>query len=162
VSRALYFQEVSMTLIAKTETTIKCSAAHAFSVVSNMERFGDWFPSVKSIKSVNDFPHGKVGKKYNEIVSIPLSGDREIEITVKESIKNVLFVTEGQFAPLLPRMEVAITETGENEIFLQWSMYSRSASKAVKMLLLPLAKSTMQKRANIGANKLKGLLEGSH
>ena len=148
-----------MTLIAQAETLVNCSASHAFSLVSNMERFGDWFPAVKSINSVNDLPHGKVGKKYLETVSVPFRGERQIEITVKEAIKNQRFVTEGQFLPLLPRMEIELTKQSESETVLQWRMYSRSTSKAVKMLLLPLAKGVMQKRAVIGANRLKKLLE---
>lgn len=148
-----------MTLIARTTIAIKCSSESAFSVVSNMERFGDWFPGVKSIKSINNLPHGEVGKKYLEIVSVPIGGEKEIEITVKESIRFERFVTEGRFLPLLPRMEVVIANSGENEISLQWSMYSRSDSMAVKILLLPLVKKTMQKRANIGSVRLKRLLE---
>lgn len=59
----------------------------------------------------------------------------------------------------MPRMEVVIADSGENEISLQWSMYSRSDSMAVKILLLPLVKKTMQKRANVGSARLKRLLE---
>lgn len=156
---ALYLREELMVLIAQTETKVNCSVNHAFSIVSNMERFGDWFPSVISINSLNDLAHGEVGKKYIETVSVPLQGKREIEIEVKESIENQSFVTEGRFPPLLPRMEVEISETAENQTNIKWCMFSRTNSQVVKMLLLPLAKSIMQKRANIGAAQLKALLE---
>lgn len=145
--------------IAKTETNIQCSASEAFRLISNMERFREWFPAVISIRSVNDLPHGEVGKKYLETVSIPLRGERDIELTVKESTENKRFVTEGKFPPLLPRMEVQINQTGGTEVIVKWAMFSRSKSRVVQFLLLPLAKSIMQKRANIGAANLKALLE---
>lgn len=151
-----------MVLIAQTETSIGCTASHAFSVVSNMERFSEWFPAVISIQANNELPHGSVGKTYLETVAVPMRGERKIELTVKESVANERFVTEGKFHPLLPRMEIQINETGENLISLQWSMFSRTNSAIARILLLPLAKGIMQKRANIGSAKLKRLLEASN
>lgn len=150
-----------MKSIAKTETMIQSSAADAFSLLSNMERFSEWFPAVISITSSNDLPHGETGKKYLETVSIPLRGTMKIEITVKESIVNRKFVTEGKFPPLFPRMEISISELSEKEISIKWEMFSRSNSKLVHAMLLPLARKTMQKRADIGAARLKALLENS-
>lgn len=150
-----------MKSIAKTETMIQSSAADAYSLLSNMERFGEWFPAVISITSLNDLPHGETGKKYLETVSIPLRGTRKVEITVKESVVNQRFVTEGRLPPLLPRMEISISEISESEISVRWEMFSRSNSKLVHAMLLPLARKTMQKRADIGAARLKALLENS-
>lgn len=85
-----------------------------------MERFGEWFPAVLSIKSIDELPHGSVGKKYLETVSVPMRGERKIELTVKESVEKERFVTEGNFPPLLPRMEIQINETGENLNHMEW------------------------------------------
>lgn len=150
-----------MTLIAQTRTNIQCSSEKAFSMISNMERFGEWFPAVLSIQSENELAHCQVGKKYLETVAVPLRGTRLIELTVKESVANQRFVTEGKFPPLLPRMEIEIAEAGNNQITLQWSMFSRNTNRFVIFLLLPLAKTIMQKRANIGVARLKTVLESS-
>lgn len=148
-----------MRLIAKTDVKIENSSGKIFSVISNMERFGDWFPHVKSIRSIDDKPHGKIGKKYLEVVSVPIRGDKEIEIVVVDSLVNERFVTEGNFSPLFPRMEIQISEDGPNSTLVRWSMYSRSSSLLVKAFLLPLAVKTMQSRADIAAVNLKNLLE---
>src|SRR5690606_4594622 len=99
--RAIMLKGISMVLLAKTETRIATSASEAYRLLSNMERFGEWFPEVISITSVNDKCHGEPGKKYLETVSIPLLGERKIELCVTESIENQRFVTEGNLIPLL-------------------------------------------------------------
>lgn len=38
-----------MTLIAQMRTNTQCSAGQAFSVISNMERFGEWFRQIELI-----------------------------------------------------------------------------------------------------------------
>ena len=150
-----------MILVAKTETRIATSVSEAYQMLSNMERFGEWFPEVISITSANDMQCTEVGKKYLETVAIPLRGERKIELRVVECIDNQRFVTEGNFAPLLPRMEIFIAELNETEILVKWSMFSRNRNKLVQVLLLPLAKRIMQQRADIASVKLKQLLEVS-
>lgn len=150
-----------MILLAKTEIRIATKAAEAYRILSDMERFGEWFPEVISITSANDMKCGEIGKKYLETVSIPLRGKREIELRVAESIENQRFVTEGDFVPLLPRMEIFIAELSETEILVKWSMFSRNRNKLVQVLILPLAKRIIQQRANIASDRLKQLLEMS-
>ncbi|MBU0889666.1 MAG: SRPBCC family protein, partial [Gammaproteobacteria bacterium] len=104
-----------MFLIAETSVCVDCSIEHAFSVVSNMERFGEWFPEVISISSMNDLNHGEVNKTYVELVSVPLQGKRSIEIVVKESVPCSRFVTEGRLFPLLPRMEIELVTQAESK-----------------------------------------------
>jgi hypothetical protein len=149
-----------MILIAETNVLVECSVEHAFSVVSNMERFGEWFPEVISISSMNDLNHGEVNKTYVELVSVPLQGKRSIEIVVKESVPCSRFVTEGKLFPLLPRMEIELLTQAESKTNIKWRMLSRSKSRIVKLLLLPVAKVIMQKRAAAGVFALKSLLEG--
>lgn len=148
-----------MILIADTDVVVDCSIEHAFSVVSNMERFGEWFPEVISIRSVNDLNHGEVNKTYVERVSVPLQGRRSVEIVVKESVPCSRFVTEGRLMPLLPRMEIELTTLNAGKTLIKWRMLSRSRSLFVKLVLLPLAKMVMQKRAEAGVLALKLLLE---
>lgn len=150
-----------MFLLAKTEVRISTKASEAYRILSDMERFGEWFPEVISIISANDMQCNEVGKKYLETVSIPLRGERQIELRVSESIENQRFVTEGDFVPLLPRMEIFIAELSETEILVKWSMFSRNRNKLVQVLILPLAKRIIQQRANIASDRLKQLLEMS-
>jgi hypothetical protein len=151
-----------MTPIAKAEAVADCSLEHAFSIISNMERFKDWFPKVISISSANNLPHGEINKAYVERVSVPLRGTQSIEIVVRESVPHRRFVTEGHLPPLLPRMEVNLTPIDGGTTLISWQMLSRSTNPLVKALLLPVAKRVMQRRASIGLKKLKALLEGAY
>lgn len=148
-----------MILLAKTETKIQSSAQEAYQLLVNMERFGEWFPDVITIKSVNELAHGEVGKTYLETVSIPLIGNRKIKLRVAEAIRNQRIVTEGNLIPILPRMDIFIAELNEHEILVKWSMFSRSPNKLVQLLLLPSVKRLMQQRADIASVRLKQLLE---
>jgi len=148
-----------MILVASTSAIINSSVTNAYSLISNMERFGEWFPSVIAIRSINKLTHSEVGKKYSERVDVPFMGAREIEITVTQAIENYHFATEGQFLPLLPRMEIYLHQESESTVRIEWAMFSRSSNKFVKILLLPLVKPTMQKRAKAGISTLKMILE---
>ncbi len=148
-----------MTPIAKAEAVANCSAEHAFSIISNMERFKEWFPQVISITSSNQLDHGTIDKAYVERVSVPLRGTQSVEIVVRESLPNRRFVTEGQLVPLLPRMEIDLTRIDDGMTLIKWQMLSRSKSLLVKTLLLPMAKTIVQRRATLGLKRLKALLE---
>lgn len=148
-----------MILLAKTETRIATAASRAYQLLINMERFGEWFPEVTSIKSVDDMAHGKVGKEYLETVTLPVLGQRKIRLCVAEAIKNQRFVTEGNLVPILPRMDIFIAELSDGEILVKWSMFSRSPNKLVQILLLPSVKRVLQQRADIASVRLKQLLE---
>jgi hypothetical protein len=149
------------TLLARGSVTVDCSAALAWATVSNMERFGDWFPAVQAVASANALPHGMVGKAYLETVAVPLRGLRQVEITVKEALPAQRFVTEGRLPPLLPRMEIALDAQGPTRTRIDWAMYSRSRSALVRWLLLPLASRTLQRRADSGLARLKTQLESA-
>lgn len=148
-----------MILLAQTETSVRATAAQAFLVLSNMERFQEWFPGVVSIESGNGLRHGELGKKYLETVVVPLMGKRKVTLTVVDAVENQRFVTEGDFRPLLPRMEISISETTQHQIRVHWAMYSRSRHWAVRLLILPMVRAVMQKRAHVAAKRLKTLLE---
>jgi hypothetical protein len=157
--RAITLKEIAMILLAKTETRVATSASRAYQYLINMERFGEWFPEVISIKSANDMAHGDVGKQYLETVALPIIGHRKIKLCVAEAIKNQRFVTEGNLIPILPRMDIFIAELSDGEILVKWSMFSRSPNKLVQLMLLPSARRILQQRADIASARLKQRLE---
>lgn len=148
-----------MHLLAKEDVMINRSAKVIFDYVTNMERFGEWFPGVRSIRSANGYPHGHVGKEYLETVAIPLRGERKIKLVVRAVQANKLFVTEGDLFPLMPRMEVRIDSNGTESCNVTWSMFSRNESAIFRLTLLPLAGAVVRKRATWGIGKLKSNLE---
>lgn len=150
-----------MHLLTEKTIQIQRPAVAVFDYVSNMEKFGEWFPGVVSIESANDHHHGRQGKKYLETVSMPIRGTRKIGLEVHEVRGHHFFATQGQLLPLLPRMEISLHETGKNSCELSWAMFSRSNSLIVRYTLLPLASHVMGKRAALGVAALKKLLEES-
>jgi len=148
-----------MNLISEVEISIDCINTDVFNYVSNMENFGAWFPEVISITSDSEGPHGIVGKKYLETVKIPLTGLKKIPIAVVDSKQGEFFATEGDFSPLFPRMEIDIQRVDNISSKVSWRMYSRNSSRMFNVLLLPIAKSVMQKRAEEGVKQLKVNLE---
>ena len=148
-----------MNLISDVKVSINRTNADIFDYVSNMEKFGEWFPGVISITSDDGVAHGEVDKKYLETVKVPLVGLKQISISVVDSQYGHFFVTEGDFSPLLPRMEIDIKKIDHMSSSVSWRMYSRNNKSIVKVLLLPLAKLIMQKRAEVGIKQLKINLE---
>jgi len=148
----------SMNVLAKETISIDRPAALIFDYVSNMENFGRWFQGVIAIEAVANEAHGTLGKTYLETVNIPLRGSRQIKLQVIESRKPTLFVTEGDFSPVMPRMEITITECGLSSRF-EWKMYSRNHGILFRALLLPLIRSEITKRAQKSLPRLKAVLE---
>ncbi len=148
-----------MHLLTEKTIQIQRPVAAVFNYVVNMERFGEWFPGVLSIESANDLPHGQQGKKYLETASVPLRGTRKIQLEVLEVRGHHFFATQGRFLPLLPRMEISLSETGTDSCQLTWRMFSRSDSRIVRYLVLPLASRVMGQRAALGLAALKRRLE---
>ena len=84
-----------MNLISDVKVSINRTNADIFDYVSNMEKFGEWFPGVISITSDDGVAHGEVDKKYLETVKVPLVGLKQISISVVDSQYGHFFVTEG-------------------------------------------------------------------
>ncbi len=148
-----------MHLITEHTIAIARPVEATYEYATNMERFGEWFPGVLSIASANPLPHGQRGKEYLETVTVPLRGERQITLSVRDAQPNKLFVTEGAFAPLLPRMEITFRATGAESCEVVWRMFSRNDGFLARVTLLPLTKSVMRKRAAIGMKRLKQKLE---
>lgn len=154
------FKEGIVQLLAEQSTEVVCGVDVAYGYVSNLERFGEWFPGVISIESVNDIQHATVGKRYLETVSIPMRGERKVSITVKEAESNRRFVTEGSLKPLLPRMEVEFRAVSSDKCQITWRMFSRNNGLFARATIVPLARSVMKKRSAIGIERLRLALEG--
>jgi Polyketide cyclase / dehydrase and lipid transport len=149
-----------MQLLAEETAEISCTVEAAYGLVSNLERFGEWFPGVVAIESANRLEHAAVGKQYLETVSIPLRGTRKVGITVKEAEANRLLVTEGTLPPLMPRMEILFRSLGPGSCRVTWRMLSRNDGWLARATIVPLARSVVRKRAAVGLARLKKTLEG--
>lgn len=150
-----------MTLITMHTVAIDCPIAEVYKFVVNMENFKQWFPGVIDIKADNALRHGTVGKKYLETVKTLFKAERQIPLEVIRSEADKLFVTEGTFLPLLPRMVVEFTEGPHKTTSLTWSMHSRNENFIFKNVLLPLLRHIIKKRARTGVLNLKKILENN-
>lgn len=151
-----------MTLLVKNKILIEQSIDKVYEYVTDMENFGDWFPGVIKITSQNKLKHGEVGKKYLETVKDPFRGKVEILIEVKKALTNSYFVTEGEYPPLLPKMSVQFSGKQNNSTEISWSMESRSNNMLIQILIIPLARIIMKKRAKSGIINLKRKLESGN
>ncbi len=148
-----------MQLLTEQATTIARSVEATYQYATNLEHFAEWFPGVLFIESANTLEHAQRGKEYLETVAVPLRGTRKIKISVKDAQSNKVFVTEGEFSPLMPRMEMLFQATGADSCSVTWRMFSRNDSLLFKATLLHLFKSVMHKRAAIGMKRLRQKLE---
>lgn len=149
-----------MLLLTEQSITIARSVEAAYQYATNLEHFSEWFPGVISIESANTLAHAERGKEYLETMAIPLRGTRKIKIRVKDAQPNKVFVTEGEFPPLKPRMEILFEATGTDSSSVTWRMLSRNEGYLFKTTLLPFFKNVMHKRAAIGIQRLQQKLEG--
>ena len=148
----------NMPLVDET-LTINRPILEVFNFLSNHENYARWFPDVVSIVSVNDLPHGSVGKVYSELLKLPAGRSRNITIEVVESRSPAVFITEGNFPPLHPRMEVRLFEKSARESILNWKFYSRSQSAFGRLIVGALIKKSVVKQSERGLKRLKIFLE---
>tara|TARA_R110002096_G_scaffold209585_1_gene396756 strand:- start:515 stop:985 length:471 start_codon:yes stop_codon:yes gene_type:complete len=130
-----------------------------YKFATNLENFKLWFPQAVKIESDNSLEHATNGKKYIETVKIPFRGKSNISLNVVKAEENKIFITEGDFSPLLPRMILKFSEDSSNTTTLTWSMQSRNTNLIFKTLLLPIFKKIISKRAELGIQNLKTILE---
>ena len=148
-----------MHLLAEASVQIERPTGAVFEYVADMERFHEWFPGVLAIAAVDDTHHGQAGKEYLETVALPLRGTRQISLVVREARSNELFVTEGRLPLLMPRMEITLLPLDVSSCTLSWRMFSRNDGLVARLLVLPLAKRVLAKRASAGVRALKSKLE---
>ncbi len=133
--------------------------ASVFTFVSNHENYIHWFPGVVSIASADQQAHGTVGKVYRETLRLPTGRQQAMDIAVVSSQPPELFVTEGTFAPLHPRMEIRLTATSAHATRLNLRFFSRNPSTIARWLIGMLVKPTFNRQSGRGLQKLKTLLE---
>lgn len=147
------------TLLTEHEININISIHKVFAFVSNMENFKLWFPEVLDIVSENNLEHATIGKTYLEIVNLPPHGEQKLKIEVKKVENPVLYVTESEYEPLLPRMTIKLKKENENHTTINWRMESRNIDEDFKINMLPNFKTVLNDRAKHGLRKLKEILE---
>ena len=148
--------------LANHRLAIHAPVADVFDFLANHENYALWYPNVISIVSGNALPHGQVGKIYEEAIRLPTRRIQPITIRVVESRRPSLFVTEGDFPPLHPRMEVHLSENAAGETLLDWRFYSRSQSAVGRWLIARLLRGTLQRDSGIGLARMKALVERQH
>ncbi|MES2040373.1 MAG: SRPBCC family protein [Pseudomonadota bacterium] len=148
-----------MQLLTEQTISIARSVEATYQYATNLEHFAEWFPGVLSIESANTLEHGQRGKEYLETIAAPLSGKRKIKICVKEADFGTVFMTEGEFSPLMPRMEILFQATGAESCSVTWRMFSRNDGFLFKATLLHLFRSVLRKRAAVGVKRLQKILE---
>ncbi len=144
--------------LAKTSITIASPINVVFKYVSNMENYKHWFPGVVEIKSENNLPHGVVGKKYVETLSLP-SGDTELVIEVDQCDINHLFLTKGDLIGVLPQMTVMFSVNNTKSCHMSLQYYSRCPELTETSDIIIALREDLIVRAKNGVAKLKVILE---
>lgn len=146
-------------ILADHTISIERPIDEVFNYIANHENYAQWFPGVISISSSDKLPHGTLGKTYQERVKLPTGRTRLIEIPVVQSKPQELFVTEGKFPPLHPRMEVRLRQLAQNQTELRWIFSSRAQSALGRLVVRALGKRDVLKRSTQGMAALKEILE---
>ena len=139
--------------------SIKCPISKVFEFISDHENYLQWYPGVMAVTSADDFPPGRVGKVYNEILRLPSGRRRSFDIQVVESRAPDLFATEGTLAPIHPRMEVRLTAKSGNETALNLRFFSRNQSAIGRLLIATLGPRAIRPQTQSALLKLKSILE---
>lgn len=147
-----------MHLLAHFALDAHCAIRDAYDITTDMTRFGEWFPQVLDIRSIDDLPPGTTGKAYLETVRMPLGKPQQIRLQVTDAIPGRFFATEGAFAPLMPRMEIRYAPGAAGHCRISWAMYSRNPHRALRFTLLPLIGLTLRGRATSARTNLGKLL----
>lgn len=148
----------NITLVNKT-LLINRPIANVFEFLANHENYIKWFPGVVAIEAADNLPHGTAGKTYNEILRLPTGRHRRMTIKVVESRFPTLFMTEGTFAPVYPRMELRLSEQSAQETNLNLRFLSRSQSVIARLLIRTLVKKAFLRQSEVGLLQLKKILE---
>jgi uncharacterized protein YndB with AHSA1/START domain len=146
-------------LLAEQSVSIRRDVTKVFAYVSNMENFSQWFPAVRSIVAANPQQPIEPGKEYLEVVATPTGEEREIRLRVKEMEPYRLFATEGDYPPLMPRMEIQLQADSTNGCIVTWRMLSRNEEPESALPWLALARQAIDERAKAGLGQLRTRLE---
>lgn len=145
--------------LADVAIDIACPSSEAFDFACELENFAEWFPGVIDVVADNDVPFFEPGRRYRETVFVPVRGRRSVLIRVVDADAPRWLVTEGDLSIVMPRMEIRITESSPGRCTVSWRMFSRNTGTLARLLVLPLARTVMRKRASTGITRLKQRLE---
>lgn len=142
--------------LAKNKIVVEKGVDEVFNFAANLENFALWFPGVESITSANSMGFAEKGKKYKETFSV-LGSKKKVTIEVKDCLVRQHIITESEFLPILPRMEIDFQELADNQTEIVWSMFSRN-NAFLWVLLLPLVKLVMHIRSKKGLVRLRDII----
>lgn len=143
-----------MIALARAQAQLARSAAEVFAYVADLRHFGGWFPGVLAIEARH--PGGEPGPDavYRETVRLPLRGATAVGIRVREFVPGQRLVTEGDLAPVWPRMQIEVRAQAADRCALSWQMHSRSHRASIR-LLSPLLRRVMQRRGDAAMTQLQ-------
>ena len=147
-------------LLASRSIEIAAPINAVYTYAANLENFPAWFPGVLSIRAIDSRSIYEVGKSYEEIVSVPFRRSAKVRIDVVEANQPEYLVTEGDYAPLLPRMEMHFQVVGENQTLMEWRMYSRRRGLLTGLLLVVLS-IVLKSRSRYALIELKNIVENN-
>lgn len=145
--------------LAKNKIVIEKAIDEVFNYAANLENFAQWFPGVVSIASANSLKFTENGKKYRETFS-SIGSEKKVIIEVKDCLVMKHLMTESDFLPILPRMEMTFQKLDGNRTEVVWSMFSRNNS-LLWLLFIPLVKLVMHNRSRKGLSRLRDILATS-
>ena len=130
-----------------------------FTFIANHENYKRWYPGVVSVTSVDDMPHGVVGKTYCETLQMPGGRLQNIQIVTIASTPPHRFVTQGDFASLLPQMtfELSSSEGGGTDVM--WMFHSRHTSPVRRLVARLIFRPILRRQATHAMATLTRLLE---
>lgn len=150
-------------ILANQTITINRPMDEVFAFVSNHENYARWFPGVGAPRSADALPHGAVGKRYQEPVSVPGRGTREMVIEVVDASPPHGFATESAIGPFETRMDIAFEESGGEsgaaETLMRQTFSCRNRSPIRRFLFRAIAGSRIRRGSAQGLATLKRLLE---
>jgi len=145
-------------LLAQGEVVVRRPQNETFAYVTNLENFPAWFPGVADVRSFDDSPHGRVGKRYRELLRMPFGRTSTIDIEVKEVRAGEHLLTEGD-GVVQARMTVAFSALSAEATKVEWRMSTRNERWWFRLFILPLLRRVMGGRARAGLRRLRENLE---
>lgn len=130
-----------------------------FAMISNHENYQHWYPGAVSVTSEDETPHGTVGKTYTETLRMPGGRLQSIRIVTVKSQPPETFVTQGDFAPLLPQMSFQLARADERHTRITWMFHSRARSPLRRLIIALVFRPVLKRQAVAAMANLTRLLE---
>lgn len=130
-----------------------------FAFLSNHENYQNWYPGVDSVTSLDDAAHGSVGKAYLETLKMPGGRLQDIRIVTVFSEPPHRFMTQGDFAPLLPQMTFELKPASDGGTDMTWMFHTRHTSPVRRMVARLVFSPILRRQAIQAMTNLTGLLD---